>query len=402
MDSCCSDNKAFCNSPACNPETDTRHLKPDFPMAGGNAAACCGRSAAPCPPHERPGYRLWDFVEDFMDTPNGPIVLVKSILTRSDRLGTVAARLGIGRDCYRVAPGLYGVGEPKYDSPVLVTANYKLSFDILRAQLKGIGAWILVVETYGINVWCAAGKGSFSAGHVAMQVNAACLESVVTHRWLILPQLAATGVNALEVKRLCGFTVLWGPIHARHIRDYLDQGMQTTPSMREVTFTLKERMELIPVEFNHLVKPTLYLLTALLLMSGIGTGVFSFHAAISRGWPAVIAYLLAALSGTMLAPILLPWLPGRAFAIKGAAIGIASGAILSAGLSDRLNQIEMLSLTLFIMVVSSYLTMNFTGSTPFTSPTGVEKEMRRAIPAQAIGALAALILWVVAGFMNGY
>jgi hypothetical protein len=62
---------------------------------------------------------------------------------------------------------------------------------------------------------------------------------------------------------------------------------------------------------------------------------------------------------------------------------------------------EMVALTIFIMAVSSYRAMNFTGSTPFTSPTGVEKEMRRAIPAQAVGALAALILWVGAGFMGG-
>jgi hypothetical protein len=369
-------------------------------MTVGESPVCCGKPS-PTPHHERPGYRLWDFVEDFIDTPAGRVARVKSRLTRSDKLGTVAARLGIGRDRYRIAPGLYGVGEPKNDAPVLVTANYKLSFDRLRSQLNGINAWILVVETHGINVWCAAGKGSFSAEQVAKQVDAAGLESIVSHRRLILPQLAATGVAAYHVKRLCGFTVHWGPIHARYIKGYLDQRLQATPFMREVTFTLKERLELIPVELNHLGKPTLYLLPALLLLSGIGTGIFSFHTALARGWPAILAYLLAILSGTVIAPILLPWLPGSAFAIKGAAIGMAAGAVLSAGFADRLNHVELLALTLFMMAVSSYLTMNFTGSTPFTSPTGVEKEMRRAIPAQAVGTLAAVLLWVGAAFLKG-
>jgi hypothetical protein len=112
------------------------------------------------------------------------------------------------------------------------------------------------------------------------------------------------------------------------------------------------------------------------------------------------AYLLAVVAGGILSPLLLPWLPGRAFALKGAAIGAAAGALLSAGFSGHPTLLEMLALSLFIMAVSSYLAMNFTGSTPFTSPTGVEKEMRRAMPAQAAGALAAVILWVGAGFMG--
>jgi hypothetical protein len=102
----------------------------------------------------------------------------------------------------------------------------------------------------------------------------------------------------------------------------------------------------------------------------------------------------------VLSPTLLPWLPGRAFAVKGAVTGAAVGALLSALFARQLLFLEMLALTLFIMAVSSYLAMNFTGSTPFTSPTGVEKEMRKAIPAQAICALAAVVLWVCAGFMG--
>jgi CO dehydrogenase/acetyl-CoA synthase gamma subunit (corrinoid Fe-S protein) len=75
-------------------------------------------------------------------------------------------RWGIGRHRYRIEPGLYAVGTPGSDSPVLVTANYKMSFDALRRELGGLDAWILVLETDGINVWCAAGKGTFGTEEV--------------------------------------------------------------------------------------------------------------------------------------------------------------------------------------------------------------------------------------------
>jgi hypothetical protein len=351
-------------------------------------------------PFEKPGYRLEGFVTDFMQTPSGMIPRVSSRLDRDDRIGTVLARLGIGRDRYRIAPGLYGVGSPNDGSPVMVTANYKLTFDSLRVSLAGGDAWLLVLDTKSINVWCAAGKGTFSTGEVAERVNAVALEKVVTHRRLILPQLSATGVSARQVRRLCGFEVVWGPVHARHIKAFMEAGMQATPAMRRVTFTLRERVELIPVELNHMGKPTLYLIPALVVLSGLGQGFFSVTAAVSRGMAAILAYLLSVVAGAILAPMMLSWLPGRAFALKGAMIGAAAGAVLSAILAGQLVRSEMMALTLFVMAVSSYLAMNFTGSTPFTSPTGVEKEMRRAIPAQAVAALAAMILWVRAGFMG--
>jgi hypothetical protein len=375
-------------------------LNADFPMAAQEKASCCGET--PPPPlstAEKPGFRLWGFVEAFMETPAGEIPRVSTQLDRSDRLGSVGARLGVSRSDYRIAPGLYAVGMPDTRSPVLVSANYKLSFDALRCHLAGIDAWILVVDTHGINVWCAAGKSMFSAREVAGRVKTTGLENIVAHRRLILPQLAATGVNAMQVKKGCGFEVIWGPVHAADIKAFIGAGMRTTPAMRKVTFSLRERVVLIPVELNHLAKPTLYVVPALILLSGLGPGFFSLHAAVSRGGAALLAYFLAVAAGTVLAPALLPWLPGTSFAVKGVGIGAVTAVLLSAGLSAQLTWIDMLALTLFIMALSSYLAMNFTGSTPFTSPTGVEKEMRKAIPAQAVVALTAIILWMSAGFI---
>src|SRR3972149_4985176 len=78
---------------------------------------------------------------------------VTTQLTMGERLGAWKVRWGIGRDRYRIDPGLYKVGSPDENSPVLVTANYKLTFDMVRKELTGLDAWILVLVTKGINVW---------------------------------------------------------------------------------------------------------------------------------------------------------------------------------------------------------------------------------------------------------
>lgn len=96
------------------------------------------------------------------------------------------------------------MGAASADSPVLVTANYKLTFDTLRRELAGVDVWVLVLDTRGVNVWCAAGKNLFSHDELALRVQRTGLERVVRHRRLILPQLAATGVSARQVKKKYG------------------------------------------------------------------------------------------------------------------------------------------------------------------------------------------------------
>ena len=59
----------------------------------------------------------------------------------------IKSRIGAFRMNYSVIPGLYAVGEPTSDSDVFVTANYKLTFDILRRELKDLNAWILALDT---------------------------------------------------------------------------------------------------------------------------------------------------------------------------------------------------------------------------------------------------------------
>ena len=316
-----------------------------------------------------------------------------------DFWGTIGARTGIIRRNYKVAPGLYAAGSPGPQSPVLVTANYNLSFDALRLSLAGIDAWLLVVDTRGINVWCAAGKGSFSTAEVLHSVHHSRLKEVVSHRQLILPQLAATGVAAQDVRKGCGFAVRFGPVRAADLPAFLHNSMQCDESMREVTFSLRERAVLIPVELFLLAKPLLAAFVLVLILSGIGPTIFSPATALNRGLILLAATGLGIVGGAVLAPLLLPWLPGRQFWCKGLVSGVPCA--LSAWLlfAPRIGLAEQLALVLWVETVSSYLAMNFTGSTPFTSPSGVEFEMRRGLPAQLAAACLTLALWLTGPFI---
>ncbi|MBU1182176.1 MAG: hypothetical protein KKF00_08465, partial [Proteobacteria bacterium] len=210
-----------------------------------------------------------------MDTAAGPVPKIRTKLSMADHAMSVLARFGIGRNSYSIAPGIYCTGTPAADSPVLVTANYKLTFDALRMELSSVDAWILVIDTRGINVWCAAGKGLFSTEEVIKWVKASGIDKIVSHRELILPQLSATGVSAIDVKKRSGFKVVWGPVRANDIKKFLDAGMKADEPMRRVTFTILERLVLVPVELSFLVKPSIYILLGIFLLSGIGTEIFS-------------------------------------------------------------------------------------------------------------------------------
>jgi hypothetical protein len=321
-------------------------------------------------------------------------------LARGDLLGRWQMRWGLGRMRYRIAPGLYAVGCPDAASPVLVTANYKLTFDALRRELVGLHVWILVLETYGINVWCAAGKGTFGTAEVIRRVRAAGLEKVVGHCTLILPQLGAPGVAAHEVRRESGFKIVYGPVRAADLPVFLAAGMKATPEMRRVTFTTAERLVLTPVELTGMLKPIGWTALGLLILSAVGPQLVHPATAIARGLAAILTGLAGILAGAVLTPVLLPWLPGRAFALKGAVAGGAVALLALLAGWGRLDFWSGAALLLALPAVASWCAMNFTGSTTFTSPSGVEKEMRQAIPLQAVAAALAGVLWIYGGFVG--
>ena len=344
------------------------------------------------------------FVSGSIDTHGRRLPQVSSALTWKDRWGSIKTRWGVGRMNYKVDPGLYALGTPDNNSSVFVSANYKLSFDRLRSALKGRSAWILVLDTKGINVWCAAGKGTFGTDELIRRINISNLKNIVSHRKLIVPQLGAPGVAAHKVKQISGFKVQYGPIRAEDLPAYLDANFKTTAPMRLITFPLKERAVLIPVELVEAIKAFLIIAPVLFVLGGIG-GPSGFWAnALSHGLFAVLALLCAVIGGTVLNPLLLPYLPGRAFSIKGFSIGIVIALILlylrDINLSAWPGRIEALAWVLIIPAVSGYLAMNFTGCSTYTSLSGVKKEMRWALPLDIACAAAGLVMWIGAIFIS--
>ncbi|MCP4627838.1 MAG: hypothetical protein GY850_30620 [bacterium] len=363
-----------------------------------NAEPCCGApTGPPSNPDERPGYATCSFVDSFRNCPSGSVPKLKSRLGFSDLSGTVQARLGIFRDQYKVAPGLYCLGEPGPESPVLVTANYKLSFDTLRSRAGRLTAWLLVLDTRGVNVWCAAGKKTFSTDEIIRQVRRVGLEKVVKHRQLIVPQLGAPGVSAQKVREGCGFKVVWGPVRAEDLGYFLENDLKAESSMRQVTFSFWERLVLVPVEISLVIKPSLVIIAAMFFLSAISPD-FSVAAAWQRGLHFALAFICGILAGAVAVPLFLPLLPGVSFFLKGLWPGLVFGG-LALAVAENYTSPEAVAMMLICLSVGSYAAMNFTGATPYASPSGVEKEMRRGIPLQALMALAALALWLTGPFI---
>jgi acetyl-CoA decarbonylase/synthase complex subunit gamma len=343
------------------------------------------------------------FVIGSIRTPVGPVPQVSSSLAPADRWGTFKARWGINRMHYTIEPGLYALGRPNDRSPVLVTANYKMSFDRLREALPGRDAWILVLDTKGINVWCAAGKGTFGTMELVSRIESSGLRQIVSRPELILPQLSGPGVAAHLVKKLSGFKITYGPIRARDLFVFLDSGLKATPEMRLKTFTAWERTELVPMELVGALKPGILVMIIFFFLAFLGKSGEGWTDALSHGLFSALAMLIAILVGSVLTPLLLPWLPGRAFSIKGLSLGILSALILIVfrwgDWITKTGRLEIIAWLLLIPAIAAYLAMNFTGASTYTSLSGVKKEMRWALPLEIAAGMIGLGLWFGSHFI---
>ena len=315
-------------------------------------------------------------------------------LGSKDLFSACKVRWGIGRMDYKVEPGLYKVNNPDSNSPVLVSANYKLTFDTLRKNLTGLDCWLLILDTKGINVWCAAGKGTFGTEELINRIEQTSLAELVTHRKLVLPQLGAPGVSAPEVTRRTGFSVIYGPVRAVDIKAYISAGMKATKEMRTVQFTFWDRLVLTPMEIVETAKIMLPVFGALFIINLFAKRQFG-------GFDAAL-YVGANLAGAFITPVLLPFIPGKAFSFKGWIVGLlwAAFAFWFFGWYAPGFWLLVAGYGLLLPAVSSFLAMNFTGASTYTSPSGVLKEMKIALPFILGFTLVGVILILIKGFIG--
>ena len=193
----------------------------------------------------------------------------------------------------KVRTGLYALGQPDENSPVLVTGNFDLTVRRLVKAIDGrVNVWVLVADSAGINVWCAAGGGYFTAEKVIAAVKASHLNEVVRHHALILPQLCANGVDGWRIRKETGWGVHWGPARAVDVPAFLAGKRKKTDAMRWVSFPLKDRLEMVTVTVGF------YALLILLPFFIFWRTLF---------WPVTISML----GLSYFYAIVHPWLPGR-------------------------------------------------------------------------------------------
>ncbi len=331
-----------------------------------------------------------------VSTPVGPVFRASSDWSNADRWGMIKSRIGAFRMNYFIAPGLYAIGNPQSNSDVFVTANYKLTFDILRRELMGMNVWILVLDTKSINVWCAAGKGTFGTEELIRRIADSKLDAVVSHRKLILPQLGAVGVSASDVQRKTGFRVVFGPVHARDISPFVKAGYKKTNEMSTIQFSMLDRLVLTPMELNPAMGKFPWVAAGILLVFGLQPSGVLFRQAWSNGLPFLLLALLSVLSGAFITPILLPFIPSRSFAVKGWIVGILSMLVVTMLMNPAIlhNGPLLAAAWLFFPAMSSYIALQFTGSTTFTGMTGVRKELKISIPIYIGTAGTSLILLI--------
>ncbi len=370
-------------------------------------SACCGpaqsalqspdevscETCLPVREKDRPEWVIGTLMTDLDAIPR-----VSTDLTMSDYWEHVKCRTSAFRNNYTVNPGLYAVGAPDKNSDVFVSANYKLSFDALRKALKGLNVWVLVLDTRGINVWCAAGKGTFGTDELIRRISITKLDRIVDHRKIIVPQLGAPGISAHKVKKAAGFKVCYGPVRAKDVGAYIAAGYQATSQMRTVTFPLIDRLILTPMEINPAMKKhyPVYALIMLVIF-GLQPGGIFFRAALVGGLPFLLLGLMSVLAGALVTPALLPLIPFRSFAVKGWIMGVLSVFLSTKFIAmfGHLDAALLIFTYLFFPLASSYIALQFTGATTFTGMSGVKKELKISIPLYILGGAVSLILLIV-------
>lgn len=342
----------------------------------GNRCGCSQTQPAMCAP----------YIQAQIESGAGNVPVASTRLTMRDIVGGIKARWNLGRMNYLVAPGLYAVGAPDTKAPVLVSANYKLTFDSLRKELSGINVWLLILDTKGVNVWCAAGKGTFGANELVARMASSNLAKVVAHRTIVLPQLGAPGVAAHDVAQQTGFRVVYGPVYARDIPAFLNAGMRKDRRMTRVTFTLRERLAVVPVELVLAAKYLPLLFIAGALAAFAETPRFSAQLLFEGAF-----FVGAALAGILCVPVFLPlFQPVRPFSAKGFIAGIIYAAVVA--LIANVAPLKAIAWGLIAAPIAGYLALNFTGATTFTSESGVRKEIKYAVPALLTALIAGILL----------
>ncbi|NHI89074.1 MAG: methyltransferase domain-containing protein [Candidatus Thorarchaeota archaeon] len=315
-----------------------------------------------------------------------------------------------------ITPGLYRAGTPNSESPVLVTANYELTYyTVMRALAKdSIDAWVLVCDTDGINVWCAARGTHFNSDDVVNMVRLTGLTDIVNHRELILPQLSAAGMDPSEIRRRTGFRVRYGPVRVYDLSEWFELGKPRPKprGMATVTFNLRERMEQtvahVPFLFAVLLgKPLVAILGMIALINLLAS---MFPIALAATYPTSLQilsligeFVFALAANSLVLGLLFPILPskGNSFWRRGlglSAITLPIAAIIMILMGVHWTDMTSWMIIQFVLVIS--LTMDWSGMTSVSDPKVIRREYPYLILTLKTGAMFLVVFNLIVIIMG--
>ncbi len=195
------------------------------------------RSAALTKKFRPLGFPTITFPSEMTDDPMKEAVIASmfvakygGIIVLSDFQGEslfplLVERLNIYTDPQRplaTTQGIYEIGSPDENSPVLITTNFSLTYFIVSGEIEAskVPSYLLVMDTEGLSVMTSWAAGKFVADAIAPCVKKSGIEDKIKHRKLIIPGYAASESGGLE-EELPGTEILIGPREGANIPAYL-------------------------------------------------------------------------------------------------------------------------------------------------------------------------------------
>lgn len=277
-----------------------------------------------------------------------------------------------------IEPGIYQSGNPNKTSPIIVTANYVYTYIKVLRALKGLDAWVLCVDSRGINVWCAARGNDFGNKQLIEAVKATDIENISNKKTLIVPQLSAGGIAAPLIRAEAPdfpYKITYGPVWAKYIPKFLEERPARKPDkMKLAKFTISHRFRAEITHTTFLLRkiflwPSIALIMLFIGLSSINTNWLTGVWIVGELWlwiiitNAIIAILFPITNFT------------RKFIFKGIIFGIIN-VLLFVGISWLFHYsmpIILLNI-IFYFWLAFFSSMSFSGYSMATSPREIQDE----------------------------
>ena len=292
-----------------------------------------------------------------------------------------------------VEPGLYFTGN-NYDinTPLLTTGNNLLTVFMVWRAIRNRNLRILIVDTEGINVWCASGKGQFSAERIMEQIDRypdhIISEDTAT---LILPKLSLSGVSLAKLRKY-GIKAKIGPVYASELPAYLDEIPFKNRNKDVFRFSLKDRLFTLLPTLLQMIKYALF----------ISAGLFIWHVFFKTKiyWQVLPVMILI----TIIYIIFFYILPTKKFTVKGLFLFILMASGFSAYYfifnRGKMDFLTYLFLILFSGGANLLFALSYTGDSGVSNYSLVRREVAVFLPVTALFFLGAASVVIIKGVLQ--